>query len=100
MPAKKPDAHETFRVHLFISGIVQGVFFRAHTRNQARSLNLTGWVRNMDDGRVEVIAEGLCSKIHEFISWCHQGPAAASVRGVDIMWEQATSEFTDFQIRY
>ena len=100
MPAKKPDVHDTVRAHLLISGIVQGVFFRAHTRNQARSLNLTGWVRNMNDGRVEVIAEGPRSKINEFISWCHKGPAAASVLGVDIVWEQATSEFTDFHVRY
>jgi acylphosphatase len=54
----------------------------------------------MDDGRVEVIAEGPRGKIHEFISWCHQGPTAASVLGVDIVWEQATSEFTDFHVRY
>ena len=91
---------EPARVHLFISGTVQGVFFRAHTRNRAQSLKLTGWVKNMDDGRVEVVVEGIRSKINEFISWCHKGPAAASVLGVDVIWQQATGEFTDFQVRY
>lgn len=91
---------ETVRAHLYISGIVQGVFFRAHTRNRARSLHLTGWVRNMADGRVEVVVEGIRSKIDEFISWCHKGPAAASVHGVDVTLQQATKEFTDFEVHY
>ena len=100
MLAKKRGGPEIVRVHLFISGIVQGVFFRAHTRNRARSLDLTGWVKNMEDGRVEVIAEGLRGMIDEFISWCHRGPEAASVHGIEVIWQQATGEFRDFQVHY
>jgi len=100
MASKNSGVPETVRVHLFISGIVQGVFFRAHTRNSARSLNLTGWVKNMDDGRVEVVVEGIRSRITEFIGWCHKGPAAASVLSVEVKWQQATGEFEDFEVRY
>ena len=88
------------RAHVLISGDVQGVFFRANTRNLARSHGLTGWVKNTDDGRVEVVVEGTRSKITEFVSWCHKGPAAASVRSVEVKWQQATGEFKDFEVHY
>ncbi|KPK64393.1 acylphosphatase [candidate division WOR_3 bacterium SM23_42] len=91
---------EKFRIHLFIAGTVQGVFFRAHTRNVAQASDLTGWVRNLPDGRVEVIAEGGRDRIAEFIRWCHKGPAMASVANVEIYWEEATGEFKDFGIQY
>ena len=88
------------RVHLYISGIVQGVFFRAHTRSVAQASDLSGWVKNLPDGRVEVIAEGRRDRITEFILWCHEGPAIASVDNVDVSWEEATGEFKDFAIRH
>jgi len=88
------------RTHLFISGRVQGVFYRANTRDQARRLGLTGWVRNLPDGRVEAVVEGEEEKIKELIDWCHQGPPGAQVRGVELRWEDYRGEFADFEIRY
>ncbi len=91
---------EYVRAHLLISGVVQGVFFRAHTRDIARSLNLTGWVRNLRDGRVEVITEGPKDTIERLIEWCHTGPPGARVDAVETDWEEATGEFTDFVMSY
>ena len=91
---------ENVRIHVFISGSVQGVFFRAHTRSVAQSSDLTGWVRNLPDGRVEIIAEGRRDRADEFIRWCHKGPAMASVDNVEVNWEKVTGEFKDFEILY
>jgi len=88
------------RAHLFISGRVQGVFFRANTRDEARRLGLVGWVRNLPDGRVEAVVEGEEGKIKELIAWCHEGPPGAVVRGVEVRWEAFRGEFSDFTIRY
>ena len=88
------------RVHLYISGLVQGVFYRANTRDEARRLGLTGWVRNLPDGRVEAIVEGEEGRIKELIDWCHQGPPGAQVRDVEVRWEDYKGEFADFEIRY
>ena len=88
------------RVHLFISGRVQGVFFRSNTQDEARALGLTGLVRNLPDGRVEVVAEGEEEDLKELIKWCHKGPPGARVREVEVNWERFTGEFDQFQIRY
>jgi len=88
------------RAHLFISGRVQGVFYRANTRDEARRLGLTGWVRNLPDGRVEAVVEGEEAKIKELIDWCHEGPPGALVRDVEVRWEDFRGEFGDFEIRY
>ncbi len=88
------------RVHLLISGRVQGVYYRATAREVARRLGLTGWVRNMPDGRVEAVAEGEEEKLREFIHWCNQGPPAARVEAVAENWSEATGEFREFSIRY
>lgn len=88
------------RAHLLISGRVQGVFYRANTRDEARRLGLVGWVKNLPDGRVEAVVEGEEEKIKQLIDWCHQGPPGAIVRGVEVHWGDYGDEFTDFQIRY
>ncbi len=88
------------RAHLYISGIVQGVFFRAHTRDVALNLNLTGCVRNLNDGRVEVTAEGPKDNIERLIEWCHTGPSGARVDAVRTDWEEPTGEFRNFEISY
>ncbi len=88
------------RVHLYISGIVQGVFFRAHTRDIARELNLTGWVTNLPDGRVEVVAEGPQSALQRLIDWCHKGPPGAQVDDLEVNWEDYSGDFKSFEIRY
>lgn len=88
------------RVHIWVSGLVQGVFFRAHTQQYARSLGLTGWVRNLHDGRVEILAEGLPDALDRLIEWCHHGPSMARVDSADVHWEKAAGTFDDFSVRY
>ncbi|MGD9379537.1 MAG: acylphosphatase [candidate division WOR-3 bacterium] len=91
---------ETTRAHLYVSGIVQGVFFRAHTTKVARSLGLNGWVKNLVDGRVEIVAEGTRQDVDKLIQWCQKGPPAAAVEGVEVLDEQPMGDVTQFQIRY
>ena len=88
------------RAHLYISGRVQGVFYRAHMRDEARRRGLTGWVKNLPDGRVEAVVEGEEEKIQELIDWAHLGPPAARVDDVEVHWEEPREEFDDFEIRY
>jgi acylphosphatase len=91
---------EIFRVHIYVSGHVQGVFFRAHTQEIAQRLNLVGWVKNLDDGRVEIVAEGSDNDLQKLIEWCWQGPPGARVDDVEIKYEEPTEEFKNFEIRY
>jgi acylphosphatase len=94
------DSHETqARAHLHISGKVQGVFFRDTTRKEARSRDITGWVRNLSDGRVEAIFEGPRADIEEMVEFCHQGPPRADVDSVEVEWEEPTGSFDSFEVR-
>lgn len=86
------------QVHLFISGRVQGVFFRMHTHKKACELKLMGRVCNLDDGRVEVYAEGSKEKLESFVEWCHEGPPAAKVDHVEIEWTEKENRCRDFRI--
>ena len=88
------------RVHLYISGRVQGVYYRRNAMLEARRLGLTGWVRNLPDRRVEAVAEGEEDGVEEFVRWCRKGPPLAIVRGVEIHREPATGFFKTFEIRY
>jgi len=90
----------TRRVHITVSGRVQGVFFRANTQEVAQRLGLSGYVRNLPDGRVEVVAEGDEGALQKLIDWCHQGPPLARVERVEVRWENPTGEFSGFRIRY
>lgn len=87
------------RVHLYISGRVQGVFYRASTEAIARQLGLTGWVRNLPDGRVEALAEGPREALDRLVSWCRQGPPAAHVEGVEANWQDARGDLGAFSQR-
>jgi acylphosphatase len=87
------------RVHLFVSGLVQGVYFRAYAREVARQHGLCGWVRNCSDGRVEAVVEGEEGAVRSFIAWCHQGPASARVTDVQVTREPYGGEFHAFTIR-
>ncbi|MEK6528573.1 MAG: acylphosphatase [Nitrospirota bacterium] len=91
---------ENSRVHLIIKGYVQGVFFRASTRDMAQSIGLTGWVKNLSGGSVEAVFEGPKDLLKEAIKWCHKGPAGASVAAVDEEWGEHTGEFKRFDIRW
>jgi len=88
------------RVHLFISGLVQGVFFRANTAQKAEQLGLNGWVRNLPDGKVEAVFEGEKEKIDKIIEWVKEGPPLAKIDDVKIQEEKYKNEFNNFKIRY
>ena len=88
------------RAHVFVSGWVQGVFFRAETRDLARKLGVTGWVRNLWDGRVEAVFEGEDWAVERLVDWCHQGPRGAHVDNVDVTYEDHTGEYETFSTRY
>ncbi len=91
---------KTAQAHLFIEGRVQGVFYRAFTRNLAAKLGLNGWVRNLYDGRVEALFEGDREKIEQAIEGCRKGPVGSAVRNIDVSWEEASGKHTGFEIRY
>ncbi|MEJ5226546.1 acylphosphatase [Thermodesulfovibrio sp.] len=86
------------KAHLLISGRVQGVFYRAFTREVAESLGLKGWVRNLRDGRVEAVFEGDEDKISIAIERCKEGPPYAKVDSIEITWDEAEG-YTDFEIK-
>ena len=76
------------RAHVFVSGRVQGVFYRASTRDKAREEGVDGWVKNLDDGRVEAVFEGPREAVETMVEWCHTGSRAASVEAVDRTTEE------------
>ncbi len=88
------------RAHVFVSGRVQGVFFRATTRKEAEKRGVKGWVKNLRDGRVEAVFEGEEEKVEEMIDFCHRGSSAAKVKDVEIEWEEYKDEFSNFSVRY
>jgi acylphosphatase len=89
---------DTKRVHVFVSGRVQGVYYRASTRDKARELDVGGWVRNRSDGRVEAVFEGAPEAIDTMVDWCKTGSRAANVEAVEVATEQPEGRET-FDIR-
>lgn len=87
------------RVHIYVSGRVQGVFYRSNTLKRAKELGITGWVKNLEDGRVEIVAEGEEEKLKKLIEWCKIGPVMAKVRDLEVRIEPVTGEFKSFDIR-
>jgi len=83
-----------------VGGRVQGVFFRSETQHEANRRNVSGWVRNTVDGRVEAVFEGEKKDVEELIDFCRRGPPGARVTKVDVRWENYTGEFRGFRIRY
>ena len=88
------------RAEIVISGVVQGVFYRASASEEARRLGLTGEVRNLPSGEVEAVAEGEQDKIEAFIAWCRQGPPAAQVEDVKVRWSQPRGEYRTFRVAH
>jgi acylphosphatase len=86
------------RARILITGLVQGVFFRRETADLARRLGILGWVRNLPDGKVEVLAEGDKRRLDELIRFCHVGPPGAVVRRVEVEWSDYSGEFRGFRI--
>jgi acylphosphatase len=91
---------ENARAHLFIDGRVQGVFYRAFTRDIAHRLGLEGWAKNLRDGRVEAVFEGEKRAVEEAIRQCHAGPPGARVTTVDIQWDSYSGAEKGFSVRY
>lgn len=87
------------RVHVFIEGRVQGVFYRSWVLRQAQDLRLSGWVRNLEDGRVEAVFEGSKAKVEKMIEKCKEGSSYSSVEHIDVIWEKEMGEFKEFKIR-
>ncbi len=88
------------RVHILVKGRVQGVAFRAYTKTEAESLKLSGYVRNLSDGSVEILAEGKKESLEKLISWAHIGPPASKVEDVTEEFSDAGGEFHNFDITY
>ena len=86
------------RAHVFVSGTVQGVYYRANTRDRARNLGVDGWVKNLPDGRVEAVFEGEEEAVASMIEWCHEGSPAARVEDVEVEYEDPEGE-SGFEIR-
>ena len=87
------------RAHIYVSGQVQGVFFRDSTQEKAERLGLTGWVKNLPDGRVEALFEGPSERVTEMIRWCEQGPPHATVEDVDTEFEASQGDLKGFEVR-
>jgi acylphosphatase len=86
------------RAHVFVSGRVQGVFFRQTTQLKAQSLGVKGWIKNLFDGRVEAIFEGEENAIKELVDFSRKGPRGALVTDFSVDWETFANEFNDFEI--
>ncbi len=88
------------RVHVVVSGRVQGVAFRYYAEKWATSLGVTGWVRNLDDGRVEAVAEGEREVLDRFVNLMRAGPRAARVEDAEVDWQDYRGEFPEFRISF
>ncbi len=89
---------DRIRAHVYVTGTVQGVYFRATTRDEARDRDVDGWVRNLDDGRVEAVFEGPESAVEEMVEFCHEGSEAAVVEDVQVSYEDPQAE-DGFRVR-
>ncbi len=85
-------------VHLIIQGRVQGVFYRASAKQLAKEIGVTGWVKNTDEGDVEIVAAGTEEQLRKLVEWCKVGPTHAKVKEVVIEYLKEKS-FKDFEIR-
>ena len=85
---------------MYVSGRVQGVFFRGEMQDEAIRQGVAGWVRNLRDGRVEAVFEGEKENVERLVEFCRRGPPGARVTRVDVSHEGYTGEFRDFQVRY
>jgi acylphosphatase len=87
------------RAHVFVSGRVQGVYYRASTRDAAREHGVDGWVRNLNDGRVEAVFEGDADAVDAMCEWCETGSRAANVEAVDVTMESPDG-LDGFEVRW
>ena len=90
---------ERTRAHVFVTGTVQGVYYRATTRDTAREQGVDGWVKNLEDGRVEAVFEGEKADVEAMVEWCHTGSPRAEVEDVEVEYE-APEDLDGFRIQY
>ncbi|MFH1520897.1 MAG: acylphosphatase [Candidatus Micrarchaeota archaeon] len=88
----------TLTLHIKVFGRVQGVFFRIETTNLALKLGLYGWVKNIADGSVEILAEGDHKSLEKLLEWCYYGPAEAEVKELEYIWGESKNNLTKFSI--
>ncbi|MDZ7715957.1 MAG: acylphosphatase [Balneolaceae bacterium] len=88
------------RAHIFIEGRVQGVGFRHFAKIHAEEIGILGWVKNLPDGRVEAVLEGPVDHLREMVDHLEQGPGAGRVDDIDVEIEEATGEFSSFEVSY
>jgi acylphosphatase len=93
------ESDDRERAHVYVSGQVQGVFFRDSAREKAEQLGLNGWVKNLPDGRVEALFEGPSESVREMVRWCEEGPSHAEVEDVDAEFEASQGDLTGFEVR-
>lgn len=91
-------AGDRVRAHVYVSGHVQGVYYRANTRDAARDRDVDGWVRNLSDGRVEAVFEGSKDVVESLVEWCHRGSPQATVDTVEVEYEEPQG-LEGFEIR-
>lgn len=88
------------RMHIYISGRVQGVYFRQFALKISAELGVKGWIKNLADGRVEAVVEGEAEAVDKFVDWCKKGPSFASVANLESLEEKHKGEFDKFNIKY
>ncbi len=88
------------RAHIFVSGRVQGVRFRESTCKKAQKLGVFGWVKNLADGRVEIVSEGDKENVQKLANWAKNGPIFAKVNNIEVFWEEDRGESSSFEIKY
>ena len=86
------------RAHIVVEGRVQGVFYRVNARDEAKELGLTGWVKNLEGGKVEAVFEGTENLVKEMILWCKEGTRLSNVKDIKVTWEKPTGKFENFQV--
>ena len=94
------NLEEKIRAHIIVSGRVQGVCYRQDTVKQAQKLGLSGWIKNLDDGRVEAVFEGEKKSVEKIINWAKKGSVFARVLNLNIDWQEYKGEFSNFEIKY
>ena len=97
--AGEDHKQDRVRAHVWVSGHVQGVYFRAYAEDEAAFRKVGGWIRNAPGGRVEAVFEGSRASVEAMIQWCHHGSPASRVAGVEVTWEEPRGE-SSFRVRH
>jgi len=90
---------EKVRAHIIVSGKVQGVGYRNNTFKQAKKIGVNGWIRNLEDGRVEAVFEGEKQEVEKIVNWAKRGPLSTNISDFKIEWQEPKEEFKNFEIK-